>query len=268
MWRILLLAVLQGLTEFLPVSSSGHLVLLQSLDFFHLESPGIYIEVALHAGTLLSILVFYRSRITKILFGVLRGDMASQRYALFLLAATIPTAFVYLAGRRMIESVFDRPIVVSALLGVTGLVLLSLRLSSARLTVSDSVALAPRSHLSWIRALCIGVAQSAALLPGISRSGTTIVIARHLGVPPKQAAEFSMLMAVPALIAAIAVTLPGLLAAEMGDTSLFALATGIALSAIVGYIALRLLVRMLSAERFWLFGIYCLAAAAVGLLIQ
>jgi len=106
MWRILILALVQGLTEFLPVSSSGHLVLLQSLDTVHLDSSGIIVEVALHAGTLLSILVFYRSRITELLFGVLRGDAASRGYAISLLVATLPAAFGYLAGRRMIEHTF------------------------------------------------------------------------------------------------------------------------------------------------------------------
>jgi len=266
MWRILILALVQGLTEFLPVSSSGHLVLLQSLDTVHLDSSGIIVEVALHAGTLLSILVFYRSRITELLFGVLRGDAASRGYAISLLVATLPAAFGYLAGRRMIESVFDRPVLISALLSVTGLALLSLRLPIARGMGAESVAAPPRSHPSWIAALWIGFAQAVAMLPGISRSGATIVTARHLGVPPKQAAEFSILMAVPVLIAAIAVTLPDLSAAGVGETSHFALASGIALSAIVGYIALRLLVRVLSTARFWLFGVYCLGAAAAGML--
>lgn len=267
MWSILFLAVVQGLTEFLPVSSSGHLALFQSLDAFHFDSPGIYLEVALHGGTLLSILVFYRSRITELLLGVLRGDAGSRDYAMSLLVATLPVAVGYLACRRMIESVFDKPVLVSALLSVTGLALLSLRLRRGRGTGADSVAVPPRSHPTWIKALWIGVAQAAAMLPGISRSGATIVTARHLGMPPKQAAEFSMLMAVPVLMAAIALTLPDVSAADMGAISRSALATGIAVSAVVGYIALRILVRVLSAERLWLFGVYCLAAAAAGMFL-
>jgi len=264
MWHILLLAVVQGLTEFLPVSSSGHLVILQSL--VGVKCPGFYVEVALHGGTLLSILIFYRTRIAEILLGLVRGDRAARNYAIAVFVATVPVVLVYLSCRNMIESIFDRPHAVFVFLAVTGVALLSLRLSRVRVSTATLAASGSPPHVTWISGLWIGAAQAAAMLPGISRSGATIVTARHLGMQPQHAAEFSMLIAIPALTGAIVVTFFRLPGVDGGDTRLFSLVTGIVLAALVGYVALRLLVQILHVKRFWLFGIYCLGVAAAGLM--
>lgn len=265
-WNMLLLGVVQGLTEFLPVSSSGHLVVLQSMVGF--DCPGVHIEVVLHGGTLLSILVFYRARIAQILWGLAHGDGAAWRYAIALSVATIPTALVYLAGSRMIERMFDQPEAAFGFLGVTGVALLSLWFRRTTVSTPASTASGPPTPVTWIRALWVGAAQAVAMLPGISRSGATIVTARHLGVPAKQAAEFSMLMSIPVLTGAIALTLFKLPGTGVPAISTSSLVTGTAVSAVVGYMALWILVRVLSAERLWLFGIYCLVVAATGILVR
>jgi len=254
-WKVLVLAVVQALTEFLPVSSSGHLVLAKRI--LGLEAPGVILEVALHAGTLISILVYYRKRIARLLSDLVSGGAGGQREILALAAGSLPALGFYLFFHDRVEAAFDRPALAAALLGVTGIGLLTLR-----------VVRAPDRKISVLRGVWIGVAQALALLPGISRSGLTIAAGRHLGLAPRGAAEFSLLLAVPALLGATLLKACSLAAAELGDLTLGSLAAGTAVSALVGYGAIAILLRTLSTHRFWLFGFYCLAVGTAGLVLM
>lgn len=251
--KLMSLAVVQGITEFLPVSSSGHLVLAE--HFLKVPPSGVLLEVTLHAGTLISILVFYRKRILQLGGELFSGEGEGRRYAGAVLLGSIPAAAAYaLAGKR-IEAVFGDPRGVAALLCVTGIILLTLLRRPTRTT-----------ELNVGRGFVVGLAQAVALLPGISRSGATITTARHLGISPEKAAEFSLLLSVPAL--AGATLIKGLQAWKTGlaGYTMPQLGLGMAVSAIVGYVAIVCLVKTLTAGKFWMFGLYCLAVGLAGVL--
>lgn len=255
--KVVALAVLQGVTEFLPVSSSGHLVLGEAL--LGVSSPGATLEVVLHTGTLMSILVFYRRQLVKLVVGTLRRDAAVLRTVGRLALSALPAVGLFLAAGDALEASFDRVEFVGPALCATGLMLLSVR---HRPTRSDG------GSVRWGDALVIGVAQAIAMLPGISRSGSTISVARLRGVAPEAAAEFSFLMCIPLL--AGATLLEGLKAvggADRSGLSAWHAATGAVVAGCVGYVALTVLVRMLGRGRFWVFGVYCLAVGATATLV-
>ena len=252
MIKVVILAIVQGVTEFLPISSSGHLVLTK--EILNLKAPPASLEIFLHAGTLISLVVFYFHRLLALTTGALRGDRASWRYILFLIIAILPAIIAYLLFGKFIKSTFESPITVTMLLCVTGVILLLPEL----LRRGGSV-----QPLTWWRSVLVGIAQAVALLPGISRSGSTITMARLCRIEPVQAAEFSFLMSLPLIIAAIA---EDLLTSLKSDAS-YAISTtsilvGVAVSAIVGYISLIFLVKLLQRQKFWVFGIYCLVVGA------
>jgi undecaprenyl-diphosphatase len=252
--KVIVLAVVQGLTEMLPISSSGHLVLGKHL--LNLQTPGATLEVALHAGTLLSVLMYYRRRIGEIIGGMCRGRGADWRYAGILLLGSVPAGVVGLGLKDPIESLFQRPALTAGMLCVTAAILVSTLLARR----------ADRSVSFW-SGFWIGAAQAVAIVPGISRSGATIAAARHLGIEPARAAEFSFLLAIPATLGAMAVTAGDMPREGLGDLTVASLAAGIAVSAVVGYAALSWLVRALKSGAFWAFGIYCLLAGLAGVIL-
>lgn len=254
MWlRIILLAVVQGVTEFLPVSSSGHLVILQ--HFAGMDAPGQALEVMLHLGSLFSILFFFRSRIIFWLKGLFAGDHHARRFFFALLVSMVPVLVAYPLAHKWFDDAFESPRFAALMLLCSGVVLLSLyRLKERTLALDIS------------KGIMIGFAQVFALLPGISRSGITIVTARHVGLSADDAVEFSFLMSIPLL------ALAGLRQAIRLDPvscgiSPLILVTGLFVSALVGYVALFLLVKLLKSHRFRYFGWYCLAAGGIGLMV-
>ena len=185
----LLLGIIQGLTEFLPVSSSGHLVIAQALLGVD-PAGGIVFEVAVHLATLIAILLFYRQRVSTLSHGAVTANPDSWRYLGKLAVGTIPAILVALLARDWIEAQFESPTVAGVYLLLTGCIVWSTRYTSQR---------ASRIELSWLFAVLIGCAQAFAILPGISRSGTTVAVAMALGVAPLAAAEFSFLLGVIAI---------------------------------------------------------------------
>ena len=253
--KVVVLGVVQGLTEFLPVSSSGHLVLVK--HWLGLDAPGVTLEVALHAGTLVSILVYYARSIRQLAVEAVRGSGEGRRYAALIGVSCVPAVLVYALLNDSIEQAFADPGLAAAMLCVTGVVLLTL------LFRRDDGSSAGR--LAWGQALAIGAGQALALLPGISRSGMTVTAGRHLKLAPLEAARFSLLMSVPLLAAATLLKGISLGRADMGDMTVWALAVGASVSAVTGYAAIALLVRALTHHLFWVFGIYCLLVGAVTL---
>lgn len=241
-----ILGVVQGATEFLPVSSSGHLVIGQELMGLFL--PGITFEVVVHVATLLSVVIAYRDRLLELARGtLLERDGEAWRYVGLLVVATLPIAVVGLAWGGRVEALFQNPRAVGIALLCTGGILFTTRWALRR-------ELSPGFGVRV--ALLIGLAQCLALVPGISRSGTTVVAALWLGVAPVQAAAFSFLLSIPAIGGAAILQLPKLDVAAEG-IGIGPLAVGFVAAAVTGVVAIRLFVRMLKDRSFPLFAWYC-----------
>ncbi|MAI78740.1 MAG: hypothetical protein CL917_07360 [Deltaproteobacteria bacterium] len=244
------LGIVQGLTEFFPVSSSGHLVIFQTLLGVE-EEGGLLFEIAVHVATLVAIVVYYRQRIWGLIVGALTRDPASWVYIGQLAVATLPAVAVGLFARDAVEHLFGRPVWVAAALILTGMILWT-----TRWTVSRAVATQP----GWGLALVVGCAQAFAIVPGISRSGTTVAMALALGLAPLAAAEFSFLLGTVAIAGAAVLMLPDLATAtpeQLGNLTL-----GSAAALISGMIAIWAFVRMLERQAFYLFAWYAWGAGA------
>jgi len=243
-----ILGIVQGLTEFFPVSSSGHLALVQAL-FGGRDPGGLLFEVAVHVATLLAIVFFYRVRIAALARGLLRRDREAIVYCGKLAFATLPAVAVGLTAKEAVEAQFSNPSFVGLALLVTGVIVYSTRATAPR---------AQRPGPGWGTAFLIGLAQALAILPGISRSGSTVAMALALGVPPLVAAEFSFLLGVVAITGAAVLMIP-----EIGEASagtFRAMAVGGGASLISGLLALWLFVRMLDRSLFHHWAWYCWAA--------
>ena len=242
-----MLGLLQGLTEFFPVSSSGHLVLAEAT--LGVNPPGVFFEVMVHLATVVAVLVLYRRRIIEILVGAVGGEMDAWRYVGMLALATVPAAIVGSAMADTIAEVFDRPMVAAANLLVTGLIVFATRWLVGR---------GERRDPGWAGSFGVGVAQAAALLPGISRSGATVTAALWARTGRHAAAEFSFLLSIPVILGASALELIGFegLSADIDAVPLAAAA----LSAFgAGVVAIRLFVRWLNTGRFYRFAYYAWA---------
>lgn len=248
-FEALLLGLIQGATEFLPVSSSGHLVIGQSL--LGLSMPGITFEVVVHLATLISVIVMYRERLVKLADGALvRRDADAWRYLLLLAVGTLPVAVIGLAFGDQVKGLFDHPATVGFALLFTGGMLISTRWALRK----------EGSAVFGVRvAALIGLAQCLALLPGVSRSGATVVTALWLGVAPHQAAAFSFLLSIPAIGGAAVLQLPELAEVE-GSVGTLPLVVAFTVAALTGVLAIALFVRMLANRSFPAFAWYCWGA--------
>jgi len=256
MLETLILAIAQGLTEFLPVSSSGHLVLLQ--HFFGKEEGDLFLDVVLHGGTLGSVVVVYRREILRLL----RFDRPALMYWLALAVGTIPAVVVGLLFKDQVEAAFAAPLFAAIGFILTGLLLLSTR----KVPTTDDLPepWEPRP-VPLGRAILVGCAQALAICPGISRSGSTIAASLWLGLPRAEAARFSFLLSVPAITGAL------LLMLLDGDIPTRVSATGLTLSALlafaVGLVAIRLTALAVVRSHFWKFSFYVLPLSVVTLVL-
>ena len=248
----MILGFLQGVTEFLPVSSSGHLAVYQRL--FGLVETQLLFDVMVHLGTLLAVLVVFRSDITMLgldvwraLTGKAGGDRRSLRLVLLLAVGTIPAALFGIGWKDELETLFFAPVHVGFAFLVTGSVLWLSRFP--RRPTRDL------GGTTWIDALLIGLGQALALIPGVSRSGTTISIALLLGLDRRLAARYSFLLAVPAILGAVTVQIgeSGGIPADQWT----AVAAGTVMAAVSGYIALKLLLSIVVAGNLSRFSYYC-----------
>ncbi len=243
-----ILGLVQGLTEFLPVSSSGHLVIGQSL--FGLRGDNLAFDVFIHGATLLAVLVYFRGRLTAILRG------SEWRYIGKVGVATMPVVIAGTTFYPVVREAFSRPAMVAGFLAVTGGLLLSLYL---RRRPDEGAGLA---EPGWGMALTIGLFQACALLPGISRSGSTIVAGIWLGLAPAAAVEFSFLLAIPAIAGAIVYESEALgQAAQAGMADVFVIGGIVAFASAL--LAIGVVFHTVGRREFRWLGFYCLAAAAL-----
>jgi len=248
--RYLILGVVQGVTEFLPVSSSGHLVIAERL--LGVDPPGVILEGLLHLGTLAAIILVFRKDIIDIARSFTpRGSIAGRKETGLIAIGTAPIVVLGLLFRSRIEAAFSSLAVVGGSLLATGAILSLTGIVKRR---------AERSGVRAIDALLIGLSQSAALLPGLSRSGATISAGILSGLKPERAARFSFLLAVPAVLGAGIVSLFGARSGEAVDWWGLALATASAF--IFGMLAIRTLLAIIARGRLWAFSLYCLALGA------
>lgn len=248
--NVTLLAILQGVAEFLPISSSGHLVIGQHV--LGVRDAGLQLGVFLHAGTLVSVVLFYRNTFLRILVD------RDWRFVLKILVSALPAVFVYFVFQDKINSAFRDARKVGALLMFTGVVLAGTRFI-------------PRGNkdVSFLRALWMGVMQSVALLPGVSRSGMTLAAARTGLVDSEKSAEFSFMMSMPLILGGVILEILKIFGGETaGGVGLgwMLLLWGMLLAAAVGYVSLAILIKALKGRWFWLFGPYCLVAGLATLL--
>jgi undecaprenyl-diphosphatase len=256
MLDILLLAVVQGLTEFLPVSSSGHLVLLQNILGGH--EGDLFLDIVLHCGTLGSVLVVYRREILRLL----RLDRPALLYVLALAVGTVPAVIVGLLLKDTVEAVFAAPLFAAGGLLVTGVVLLTTRAAKAGDDLPEPWQPRP---LPLLKALLIGCAQAVAICPGISRSGSTIGASLWLGLPRAEAARFSFLLSVPAIAGALALhVLDGDLVTRTSPVGLV-VAAGAAF--LVGLLAIRWTALAVVQKHFWKFAFYVIPVGLVALVL-
>ena len=237
----IILGVIQGLTEFLPISSSGHLVLGQYV--LDVKLKGNSFEIVTHLGTLVSVLCIFWKEILSLTLDI--TDKNSRKYIFYLILGTIPAVVIGFGAKSYISELFESVQLVSIALMVTGLILFfSKKVKNNSLQIDAK------------KAFLIGITQAIAIVPGISRSGITICTALALGMSGKNAAKFSFLLAIPAISGA------GLLLAldpqsDITFIPLTSLIMAFMSSFIVGYICLKWLLSLLESGKFYFFGYYC-----------
>lgn len=245
--EMVILAIVQGIAEFLPISSSGHLVIIGALLGETSESAAV--EIILHTGTLASILVVYWRRILLLL-------TSDRRVIPLLVVGTIPAVVVGLMIKVYFEHILKDPLLAGCMLLVTAGLLLTLR----RLPPQTGV----YSRFRWWQALLVGCFQAFAILPGISRSGATIFGGRLLGLRGPDAVTFSFLLAIPAISGATVLAVKDLHQEGASGDDMLLLLVGAVISCAVGIFALQWLIRWSQKERLHWFAYWC---APVGLLV-
>ena len=244
------LAILQGVAEFLPISSSGHLVIGQHV--LGVKDAGLQLDVFLHVGTLLSVAMYYKKSLWRI---VAERDFS---YLAKIVLSALPAVAVYAIFKEEVESLFNNTKMVGALLMFTGAVLAGTRFLPTG-----------TKGVSFLRALWMGCMQAVALLPGVSRSGMTLAAARSGKVEPSKSAEFSFLMSAPLILGGMFLEILKMFRAAddaaPDGVGLGLLMWGALLAAVVGYVSLVALVKALKGRWFWLFGPYCVTAGLLTL---
>ena len=248
--EIVFLGIIQGLTEFLPVSSSGHLVLGQYL--LGIKSPGNTLEILFHLGTLGSVVFVFFNEIKDILLTI--DKKPTQKLLGFISVATLPAMIAGFLFRNEINRLFENINSVGYAFCITGLILVFSSLSKNK-----------KVKLSFFSSIIIGLSQAVAIIPGISRSGFTITVSLLMGISPEKSAKFSFLLSMPIIFGA------GLLGViDINSGELFTLPiifTAILSSFLVGVLSLKILLMLLEKGKFYFFGIYCICIGIISILI-
>jgi undecaprenyl-diphosphatase len=260
----LILGITQGLTEFLPVSSSGHLVLVP--EFFNLSAPTLGFDILVHVATLLAVLGYFIRDVQKIVMSLVAPSRLSRqdvkywrRLFVWLVIGSVPAAIAGFGFGRFFEDLFDSTLAVGIFLLVTSLLLWGADFALGRVRRES----AQLDKMRTADAIIIGCFQALAIAPGLSRSGSTIAAGVFLGFDRPTAARFSFLLSIPAIFGAFLANLGGV-GEGFAGASAGAYVTGALAAAVTGFLAVYLLMRYVKKHQFRLFGIY---TAVLGVLV-
>ncbi|MBQ2673600.1 MAG: undecaprenyl-diphosphate phosphatase [Prevotella sp.] len=259
-FEALILGIIQGLTEYLPVSSSGHLAIGQALFGMNDGADNLMLTVAVHVATVLSTIVILWSEIDWIVRGLFKCELnAETKYALNIVVSMIPVGIVGLFFKDQVEEVFG-----SGLL-VVGCCLL---ITAALLTFSYFAKPRQKEKISWRDALVIGIAQAVAVLPGVSRSGSTIATGLMLGNKKESLAQFSFLMVIPPILGEALLDVLKMVKGEdvMGGIEALPLVIGFVAAFLSGCLACKWMINIVKKGKLIYFGIYCAIVGVVTIL--
>jgi undecaprenyl-diphosphatase len=245
LFQAVLLGIIQGVTEWLPISSSGHLVLVQY--FFGMEQS-LAFDVMLHLGTLVVLFIFFRKQLIDLAQGILKGDKKSIRFAIMIVIATIPTAIFGLLFKDFLESLFN-----NILFAGIGFIITAIWIFASVYPKKKN------KELSFFHAFLIGCAQAISIVPSISRSGATIATALLLGVKKEEGAEFSFIISIPAILGAAVLTLKDITVVN----DVFPTIIGTIIAGVFGYLSLSFLMNIIKKDKFYGFAWYCLVLGLI-----
>ncbi|MFH1612443.1 MAG: undecaprenyl-diphosphate phosphatase [bacterium] len=245
-FKILFLGLIQGLTEFLPVSSSAHLVFVQ--DLLNISEKGIILEVFVHFGTLLSIIIVFFPDLKNIFLSCIKKEKYGLSMLFFILIGSIPAGLIGILFSDFLEKIFNSTLCTSLLLIITGFILFLTKFLKNN---------ANNANITWKNALIIGVSQAIAILPGISRSGITISTGLFCKLKKELAYKFSFLLSIPAILGATFLKLPDIFTDKISDFKILPILGATFISFIVGYFSLRYLLHLVKNSKLYYFSYYC-----------
>jgi undecaprenyl-diphosphatase len=268
MLQAIVLGVVQGFTEFLPVSSSGHLVLFQHL--FGLKEAELLFDISVHLGTLVAVFIFFRRDIYAIILSVLNycksvfktgsfspaNKDSDLKFALLIIIGSVPTAVIGLLFRKIADQLFSSVLISGSMLILTGVILFFTRFVKN----SDKGI----SLFSVKDAFIIGISQGLAVMPGLSRSGTTIATGLFLGLNHETAARYSFLLSIPAILGATLLSFGDFAGSQIIAAKIYM--TGAFVSGLTGYLALNILFYIVKKGRLHYFSPYCLIIGIIGII--
>ncbi|MBQ9566796.1 MAG: undecaprenyl-diphosphate phosphatase [Lachnospiraceae bacterium] len=272
-FQAILMGIVQGIAEFLPVSSSGHLAIFQNL--LHIETDtGLLFDVLLHLGTLLAIFVVFWRDIWRLIvefFGIIADffrrfsdpdlivlSSGYRKFVLLIIVSTIPTAILGYVGRSFVEYA-------STTLLIPGIGLL---ITSFLLFICDRIGDGRKGikKITYLNAFEIGMVQGVATMPGISRSGATIAACLMLGVKKETAVKYSFIMSIPAVLGAVVLEMKDAFGTKIPAGTLVSYIVGMVVAAIVGYFAIRFMIGVVRRKKYIYFSIYCLVVGIIAII--
>mgnify|MGYP005850079055 CR=1 FL=1 len=256
----IIFGLVQGLTEFVPISSSAHLVILGYA--FEINTPGLTFEVFLHFASLLAVLIYFQRDLRQLLWGTWRSfkseatdeDRVARKWVIFLGVATLISGVLGLSLESVVGSAIKSPSVVGCALLVTAVLLV---------LVERARALGDRgpANLRWLDALVVGLAQAVAIIPGISRAGSTLIAGLALGMNRATAVRFSFLLAIPTLVGTSMLAMRDISAGDLSEIGTTALIVSFVVSFFASLASIVWLIRMLKNQRLYWFSVYLVALA-------
>ncbi|MEK7664809.1 MAG: undecaprenyl-diphosphate phosphatase [Patescibacteria group bacterium] len=250
-FQSVVLGAIQGITEFLPISSSGHLVLFQK--FFNLKEPPIFFDTTVHAATLLAVVFYFRKDIFEIVFNIKKN----AKLIFYLALGTLPAAAFGLLFKSQIEKSFNSVFLLSTGFFITAVIIFITKFYKK---TGKSI-----EQLNWLDSLIVGIFQAVSILPSISRSGATISSAIFMGADRNTAFKFSFLLAVPAIFGAMVLQIFDI--NEVSQNELLASVAGFLPAMIFGFLSLKFLGKYMANDKFSLFAYYCLFLGFISLLL-
>lgn len=255
-WHAIVLGIIQGLTEFLPISSSGHLVVVQSL-LKVAEEMVVSFDIVIHFGTLLAVLAYFREDLVRLIRGLFAGEKQSLQLAFYLIIGTIPAVLFGFGAKSFLEELFGSASATAWQLIFNG----ALLLVADRLSGKRAIDQMKTSDAWWI-----GIGQAIAIIPGISRSGATIAAGLWRKLSRQAAARFSFLLSIPVILGAGLLELPNLLSGGYQQIGTAGFWAGFISSALTGYLVIKFFLSYLQRGTLKFFGYYCLILGGIAVI--